>query len=48
MLGIFIKALRFAADKHMLQRRKGCDKIPYINHPIKVVQLLYNANETDP
>jgi guanosine-3',5'-bis(diphosphate) 3'-pyrophosphohydrolase len=48
MLGIFIKALRFAADKHVLQRRKGCDKIPYINHPIKVVQLLYNASETDP
>jgi GTP diphosphokinase / guanosine-3',5'-bis(diphosphate) 3'-diphosphatase len=48
MLGIFIKALRYAADKHVLQRRKGCDKIPYINHPIKVVQILFNANENDP
>lgn len=36
----FIDALRFAADKHISQRRKGCDMIPYINHPIKVVHLL--------
>jgi len=49
MLGIFINTLKFAAEKHLLQRRKGNDKIPYINHPIKVVHLLYHtANETDP
>jgi len=49
MSGIFIKALRFAAEKHTLQRRKGNDKIPYINHPIKVVYILnVTANETDP
>jgi GTP diphosphokinase / guanosine-3',5'-bis(diphosphate) 3'-diphosphatase len=37
---VFIVALRFAADKHVSQRRKGCDQIPYINHPIKVVYIL--------
>lgn len=45
---IFIEALRFAADKHVSQRRKGCDQVPYINHPIKVVQILQKiGNETD-
>ena len=49
MYGIFINALRFAADKHISQRRKGCDSVPYINHPIKVVQFLFQTgNETDP
>jgi GTP diphosphokinase / guanosine-3',5'-bis(diphosphate) 3'-diphosphatase len=49
MYGIFIDALRFAADKHVLQRRKGCDSVPYINHPIKVVQVLYHTgSENDP
>ena len=48
MSGIFIKALKFAAEKHTLQRRKGYDKIPYINHPVKVVHLLHViASETD-
>jgi GTP diphosphokinase / guanosine-3',5'-bis(diphosphate) 3'-diphosphatase len=48
MFGIFLEALRYAADKHVTQRRKGCDQIPYINHPIKVAQLLYNVGkETD-
>jgi guanosine-3',5'-bis(diphosphate) 3'-pyrophosphohydrolase len=35
-----LKALAFAADKHSSQRRKGYQKLPYINHPIKVAQLL--------
>jgi GTP diphosphokinase / guanosine-3',5'-bis(diphosphate) 3'-diphosphatase len=43
MFGIFFDALKFAADKHVSQRRKGCDQIPYINHPIKVVHILYNV-----
>jgi len=47
MYGIFIDALRFAADKHVLQRRKGCDSVPYINHPIKVVQVLYHTGNGD-
>jgi Guanosine polyphosphate pyrophosphohydrolases/synthetases len=49
MSGIFIKALKYAADKHISQRRKGCDMVPYINHPIKVTYILQNtASENDP
>jgi (p)ppGpp synthase/HD superfamily hydrolase len=35
-----LHALRFAADKHRFQRRKGKDASPYINHPIEVAELL--------
>ena len=42
------KALTFAAHKHRHQRRKGVDKIPYINHPIAVANLLVEVgNVTD-
>jgi len=34
------KAFNFAANKHRYQLRKGADSAPYINHPIKVAQLL--------
>lgn len=48
MLTSFLSALRFAAEKHLSQRRKGCDVVPYINHPIKVAHLLQTtAKETD-
>lgn len=33
-------ALRFAADKHRSQLRKGEEVSPYINHPIEVAELL--------
>lgn len=33
-------ALRFAADRHRDQRRKGPEASPYINHPIEVAELL--------
>ena len=39
--GLLIKALAFAAGKHRDQRRKGETAIPYINHPIDVVQVLW-------
>ncbi|HEY4787981.1 MAG TPA: HD domain-containing protein [Bacteroidales bacterium] len=45
MFGVFLTALKFAAEKHKSQRRKGCDQIPYINHPIKVAHLLYNVGQ---
>ena len=35
-----LSALRFAANKHRDQRRKGSHKAPYINHPIEVASLL--------
>ena len=36
-------AFEFAARKHYKQRRKGGKDIPYINHPIEVVNLLANT-----
>jgi guanosine-3',5'-bis(diphosphate) 3'-pyrophosphohydrolase len=41
--GLLIKALRFSADKHRYQRRKDPAKSPYINHPIEVMQLLWDV-----
>jgi GTP diphosphokinase / guanosine-3',5'-bis(diphosphate) 3'-diphosphatase len=41
--GLLIKALRFSADKHRYQRRKDQAQSPYINHPIEVVQLLWEV-----
>lgn len=45
--GKFIKALRFAAQKHRDQRRKGSLKAPYINHPIQLVDILWNSGEVN-
>ncbi len=36
----FLQALRYAADMHTGQFKKGCSALPYINHPIKVAALL--------
>jgi guanosine-3',5'-bis(diphosphate) 3'-pyrophosphohydrolase len=41
-LGLILKALNFAATKHRNQRRKD-EATPYINHPINVANLLWNA-----
>lgn len=41
-LGMFMKALAFAADKHRGQKRKGVDASPYINHPIALADVLVN------
>lgn len=38
-----LDALSFAAAKHRDQRRKGGDASPYINHPIRVAQILAGA-----
>lgn len=46
-MGLFLKALEFSAEKHKLQRRKGYNQVPYINHPIKVCHLLYMSEEKD-
>jgi len=48
-IAIVIKALDFASHRHRNQFRKGAEKIPYINHPIQVANLLVNdGGENDP
>lgn len=42
-----IKAFAFAAERHKYQLRKGVSKIPYINHPVKVAEILTQCGETD-
>src|SRR6266566_5785932 len=37
---LWLRALRFAAEKHRRQRRKDADASPYINHPIAVATVL--------
>ncbi len=35
-----LAAIRFAADRHRDQRRKGTGAVPYINHVIEVAEVL--------
>src|SRR3954447_18866400 len=37
---LLLKAVKFSADKHRDQRRKGENASPYINHPIDVAEML--------
>lgn len=39
-LAKLLAALKFAADKHRNQTRKGAHQPPYINHPIEVAEQL--------
>ncbi|MCG8366111.1 MAG: HD domain-containing protein [Pseudanabaenales cyanobacterium] len=41
-IGLILKALDFAARKHRDQRRKDPAASPYINHPIGLVNILWN------
>ncbi len=45
-IALITKAYEFAAEKHCLQRRKGAKDVPYINHPIEVVNLLSHTSNT--
>ena len=48
-LKLLARALAFASLKHKNHKRKDCDKTPYINHPIALMNLLVNgAGITDP
>jgi len=42
-MGLLLKALRFAAEKHKHQRRKDREQTPYINHPIEVAERICNV-----
>lgn len=39
-LPLLFKALNYAAEQHKAQRRKGMESVPYINHPIKVTNII--------
>jgi guanosine-3',5'-bis(diphosphate) 3'-pyrophosphohydrolase len=39
-LTALLKAIKFSAEKHRGQRRKGADSSPYINHPIEVAEAI--------
>ena len=42
---LIARALRFAAERHSTQRRKGQAKEPYINHLAEVAELVAKATE---
>lgn len=45
---LVVKALSFATHKHRHQRRKNRQATPYIEHPIAVMRLLWDADVRDP
>ncbi len=42
-IGVLLRALRYAADRHRDQRRKDDSATPYINHLLCVVNLLWEV-----
>jgi guanosine-3',5'-bis(diphosphate) 3'-pyrophosphohydrolase len=42
-LGLVLCAADFAAVRHRDQRRKGAQAWPYINHPLRVAELLWRV-----
>jgi (p)ppGpp synthase/HD superfamily hydrolase len=40
-ISLLLTSIKFSADKHRNQRRKGADASPYINHPIDVADILW-------
>jgi len=40
-LGLVLRAVQFAANKHKDQRRKDAKATPYINHPIALAEVLH-------
>lgn len=39
-VGLLLRAVAFAAEKHRNQRRKDAEASPYINHPIALANVL--------
>lgn len=42
-ISLFLKAVKFSAEKHKTQRRKGAEGSPYINHPIGVAETIWTV-----
>jgi guanosine-3',5'-bis(diphosphate) 3'-pyrophosphohydrolase len=42
-IGLVLAAVRFSAEKHRDDRRKGEEETPYINHPIEVAETLWRV-----
>lgn len=40
---LFMSALKFGAEKHRKQKRKGAEETPYFNHPIDVTETLWRV-----
>jgi len=47
-LRLVLEALEYAAEQHRDQRRKDPEGTPYINHPIRVMNILFQTGEWDP
>lgn len=45
---LIVRAVHFAAVHHVGQFRKSDPRVPYVNHPIDVMQRLMMAGETSP
>lgn len=41
----WLQALKFAAIHHQYERRNGYDRLPYVNHLIKVAEILVRVGE---
>jgi guanosine-3',5'-bis(diphosphate) 3'-pyrophosphohydrolase len=46
-VGLILRAVAFAAEKHKNQRRKDADATPYVNHPIALANVLKQEGEVD-
>jgi guanosine-3',5'-bis(diphosphate) 3'-pyrophosphohydrolase len=44
-LSLFLRAMKFSAEKHRDQRRKDERLSPYINHPIEVANVLWTIGD---
>jgi GTP diphosphokinase / guanosine-3',5'-bis(diphosphate) 3'-diphosphatase len=47
-VGLLLRAVSVAAEKHRRQRREDAEASPYINHPIELTTVLYEAGIHDP
>lgn len=44
-MDLLLRAVKFAAEKHINQHRKDQNGSPYINHPIKVAHIIWEIGE---